>query len=190
MTLSTNILVMAPVDVTDLHSWINTNLLNAPSAVFSTDPHGFRNQMGQGLDALLHVSHNNGEPWPLLEVPDTSGMSEEDAEDATWEIEYDNRKAGAYADIDFDTAYGYSKDGMGCTELHALYIVRLAREYFEPRNLSFKWRNEYSGEWYEGLDRDGMQKFLGSGDEAMNWFTNIAEPAIQAMIDKDISSLD
>lgn len=178
MTLSTNIYILGPVDGPDLHAWVNENILRVKNPIVTEghrdDYHYLHNAIGQGFDAIFELDW-----WDTPQLM-TDGLTDKDDPD---DVEYYTKKQEAigapyYAHIDFDTAYGYSKNGMGCTELHASWIVRLYREYFEPRGLEIAWQDEYSGKVWRNLSEEGMTDFLGGGDAAMNWFTSVVRPAI------------
>lgn len=198
MTLSTDIYILGKIDGHHLHRWIHTNLFDLspdhPVAFsetvagqeYETPWHGkyiarenqLSNAPGQGFPA-----------WLIMEWTDEAreydnGFTEEelndpDDEDVQWTLE--TRKAlGSpyYAHLNFDTAYGYKRNGVGCTELHASYIVRLYREYFEPRGIDIIWRDEYRGTYHKNLSAEGLLEFLGAGDEATDWFYNRVSPAV------------
>jgi hypothetical protein len=201
MTLSTNIYILGKIDGPDLHSWVNKNLLKV------TDPkvtsfaageqyfygwdkdqtmpqmahnHGLHNVLGQGFDAIFELDW-----WDEPTTYDSWVTSDEDEDDE--DVKYAREKqeqigSSYWAQINFDTAYGFNRDGMGCTELHASYIVRLYREYFEPRGIEIVWQDEYRGTLHRNLSEDGMREFLGAGDKAMDWFFNQVSPIIQAEV--------
>lgn len=87
-------------------------------------------------------------------------------------------------EVSWDTAYGYSCNGMGCSELHALALIELDR--IMPWQI-VAWNNEYSGEWHEvgpgGMmdQEDNIAEFLGSGDQAMDWFKNQVLPVFESL---------
>jgi len=177
MTLSTNIRVVQKTDPAELHAWINKNLLKAPNAKFTEggdpDAGSLNNDPGQGYSAWLSMR------WDSNGIPTARETYPEDY-DATSTYGLDEPK-NAFLNINFDTAYGYHGDlGEGCTELHSRFVIDLAKEYFEPRGLDFYWQDEYSGKWYHGLDTQGFNAFLGSGEGAMDWFNNTVVPVITA----------
>lgn len=141
MTLSTKVFLSGgPVDPEELLAWINVNLLDAPDAIRSDFDAGvgaptISNRVGQGLDAWVIITHNNGDP-----------------------INYAQHPRDAVAEIDFDTAYGFrGPNGEGCSALHAGYIRRLLAEYVEPRGLTLAWQDEFTGAIYSGAD--GLEQF-------------------------------
>lgn len=199
MTLSTDIYVLGKIDGHHLHRWIHTNLFGlAPDhpVVFSEKVEGqeyvskWSGKKSIARESQLSNTPGQGFPaWLIMEWTDEAreydnGFTEEELNDpdngqAEWVLE--TRKAiGSpyYAHLNFDTAYGYREGGMGCTELHASYIVRLYREYFEPRGIDIIWRDEYRGTYHKNLSEEGMREFLGAGDEAMDWFYNKVVPML------------
>lgn len=201
MTLSTNIYVLGKIDGHDLHSWIHTNLfrLSPDYPVDYTETTAGQEYVSErskkkyiARENQLSNSPGQGFPaWLIMEWTDDAreydnGFSEEelkdtDDEDVQWTLET-RRAIGSpyYARLNFDTAYGYNRNGMGCTELHASYIVLLYREYFEPRGIDIIWQDEYRGTYHKNLSEEGMRNFLGAGDQAMDWFYNKVSPIIQA----------
>lgn len=198
MTLSTHVYVTAPgVDAEELFAWCNTNLIkpdrepavsryNVGETPYSwsntpvLDAH-VGNVIGQGFDSMLLIDHRNGELIdPLADL--LSGYDSEEEVD-----EYDRKHYAKvpkhYIDINFDTAYGASTSQhglMGCTELHALYIVKLA-EHLGAENIV--WTNEYEGTYHSGADKAALENFLGGGLEARSWFHNMVVPAIASQFD-------
>lgn len=198
MTLSTDIYILGKIDGHDLHRWIHANLFGlSPDhpVSFSEEVEGqeYENSWrGRYIARENQLSNSPGQgfpAWLIMEWTDDAreydnGFSEEelkdtDDEDVQWTLET-RRAIGSpyYAHLDFDTAYGYNRNGMGCTELHASYIVRLYREYFEPRGIDIIWQDEYRGTYHKNLSEEGMREFLGAGDEAMDWFYKKVVPML------------
>lgn len=126
---------------------------------------------GQGLPAWLHVNYR-ADGSDLYEVDDIETWDDGD------EIEQYMTCPAAFAKISWDTAYGFSgPNGMGCTELHSL-AIRYVAACVMRRGYGITWKNEYTGEWNEGLT--GFEEFGFGGAEAMDWFRNVARPAIAA----------
>lgn len=84
--------------------------------------------------------------------------------------------------VNWDTAYGYrGPNGESCSTLHALYVAALGK-WCDDRGILWKWKNEYTGEWFDRFD--GLAEFGNSHDKpggANDWFTGSVLPAIQAM---------
>jgi hypothetical protein len=101
--------------------------------------------------------------------------------DARWHSEEDPpgiEQRKCQVEISWDTAYGYSERGIGCTELHARALVLL--HSWLPEGVTLTWQNEFSGEIFDGLT--GLEGFLGDGAKANDWYRNVAAPAIAAHI--------
>jgi hypothetical protein len=202
MTLSTDIHILDKIeDPEGLHAWVNRELLKAENPIFTRkdlrkgepiyenhpdwgtvaqDQHELNNRLGQGLDAIFELTWYDEAIAPI----DYFDLDSEDEEHNTYLLgQAEQIGAPIWGTINFDTAYSYHGDfGMGCTELHAQFIIRLIKEYFEPRGMRVVWENEYAGTYHHGLDADGFNRFLGSGDSAMDWFTNTVKPAIEKAV--------
>lgn len=192
MTLSTYVAFTSPVDPRELHDWVNRELLGATDPRVEVDETSIGNAPGQGFDAWAITKHNNGKPIVWLERVDVATATRPSwyDNDQEWfaaledeERWYSKYPSNTYAYVDFDTAYGYRENGMNCTMLHASYIVRLFKEFAEPRGIDIYWRNEYTGEWYKNLDAAGLEDFLGGGDAAMEWFNTSVVPMMQRMVE-------
>lgn len=187
MTLSTYVGFIGDVDPAELHAWVNEHLLEAPHAIVDVRDDGIWNAPGQGFAAWAMTHHNNGEPvvwWtPETEMPDYwekyGGRSAWEADQVRERAYYAKYPQDVTAYVDFDTAYGYRGDnGETCDMLHALFIMRLMDEFAEPRGLKVVWQNEYTGEWFPAPE--GLQKFLGNGDKAQEWFTSVVQPMLRS----------
>lgn len=201
MTLNTMLVLHEWTDPVELHTWFNKHVLKVAdrNPIITETATSIGNDCGQGFDAIFDVRWREDHGpivWfdvdaerslNLRHVPDIY-PTEQDA------IDEADETADLYADypsgvikINWDTAYGYSgPGGVGCTELHARFIIRLAKEYLEPRGITFAWQNEYSGEWHEGLT--GFEDFGQNGREADEWFRTVARPAIEAQIASEVRS--
>lgn len=81
--------------------------------------------------------------------------------------------------LSFDTAYGHKgPNGEGCADLHRKYIEVL-HVYAQRKGLQLKWQNEFTGEWFDGLD--GLDAFGRANDDAQAWFHGTVVPAIARM---------
>lgn len=202
MTLSTDIYVLGKIDGHDLHRWIHVNLFNldpdhpvsykeeVEGQTYTSEWRGtyvareneLANAPGQGFPAWLILNWTDEAREFDNGVENIEELGEDDRE---WTLKVREAIGSPYfAHLNFDTAYGYRQDGMGCTELHASYIVRLYREYFEPRGIEIVWEDEYRGTYHRNLDSLGMKQFLGAGDEAMEWFANIV-PVLQKIAEQE-----
>lgn len=176
MTLDTRVLITAPIDPTQLWDDVLEILAeNFPQLVRVKDevsaygvPQGVTDSrttqtvVGQGLPAWTMMTYRtSGEPFPSYT---------QDAED------YDDPKTfpAFYADLSFDTSYGFQDAYGGCATLHARYLVHLAQKGY-----AFTWVNEFTGEPHEGLS--GLMEFMDGGDEAEAWFQGTVLPLITQM---------
>lgn len=194
MTLATMLVLHEWTDPIELHTWFNANVLKVAdkNPTIRQTKTSIGNALGQGFDAIFEVDWR--EDRSAIVWFDRASEEENmrrhvpsiyTAEEAAEELFSMESYYGAYPDgvikIDWDTAYGYrGPGGMTCTDLHAMFIVRLAKEYLEPRGIGFTWQNEYTSEWNVGLT--GFDDFGSSGAQAQSWFINTAAPAIAASI--------
>lgn len=139
MSLHTRILLTRPHAVAEVHRWINAELLNAPGAqpepLDGSPGHGeliLANQRGQRLDALAWITYRPDGPIPAQRLV---------GEDADGHEVFEDIATGSML-VHFDTSYGWRDGAAGCTELHAWYVLQLARR-FGP----VWWLNEYVGLW-------------------------------------------
>jgi len=169
MTLNTSVLILDPTDRDELYEFVNGLLVL--SSEFDSDfvpeksvtEFGIGNHLGQGLPAILDIdAHADGK---TMITPEHSDYCEDDCEH--WSC-----TTSRYAEISFDTAYGYrGPAGENCNTLHMSYILNIA-EWAKERNLRVMWSNEYTGELHSPDDTAAIVKFLGSGDDAMKWFND------------------
>lgn len=189
MTLSTLVVLHEWTGPIELHTWFNANVLGVADKnpiIHQTDT-SIRNELGQGFDAIFEVEwEKDGAPLVWYDraeeeermarhVPSIYTAQEAADEVASMAAYYEKYPEGVIK-IDWDTGYAFKDEHGGCSDLHARYIVRLAKEYLEPRGITFAWQNEYSGEWNEGLT--GFEEFGRAGADAGAWFANVALPAI------------
>lgn len=129
--------------------------------------------IGQGLPGIVECDYH----------ADGSPLASEDVYDEDEGEGYLSQRA-CQVQLSWDTGYGYEvRKGFGCTELHARALVLLHASL--PDGVTMTWRNEYSGEVFDGLD--GLPGFLGDGGAANDWFRNVALPAVTADILADWS---
>lgn len=125
--------------------------------------------LGQGLPAITDVTFNaDGTPLATEDV-----WSDDDPEDR-----YIIQRA-CRVELSWDTAYSY-RDSInhGCSALHAHALTLLASRL--PDGVTVRWRNEYSGDIYDGVTPESLRDFCGNGVEADAWFQTVALPAIAA----------
>lgn len=184
MTLDTTLVLHEWTDPIKLHTWFNANVLRVAdkNPIIHQTATSIGNALGQGFDAIFDIDWRE-DHGPIIwfdPVEELKGMEDYYAEypDAMAETtEMYAKYPSGLIKIDWDTSYGYTgPGGIGCTELHASFIIRLAKEYLEPRGITFAWQNEYSGEWHEGLT--GFEDFGQHGRDAAEWFSTVALPAI------------
>lgn len=192
MTLNTRVVLHQWTDPVELHTWFNKEILKVADKnpiIIQTET-SIGNQLGQGFDAIFDVEweadHSNivwfdYEEALKINLNYIPRVYEDEAaaiKDAENDREYYKDWPQGVIQISWDTSYGYlGPHGDNCSELHAKFIVRLYKEYLEPRNITFHWQNEYTGEWHEGLT--GIEEFLGDGTSAADWFHNLVIPAIE-----------
>lgn len=130
------------------------------------------NELGQGLPAWLMIGYRPGAP---LRSAEQVAACDEDC-DPDCDGSYHDR--ACWLDVDFDTAYGYDHDGMGCGDLHAALVARLGR-WLDARGVRWEWRNEFSGEVHGGVDRyERLADLASGGFEATAWYQTAVLPAI------------
>lgn len=177
MTLDTRIFILDKVDPHEVFNFCN-DLLGAKNPRFKEGPSDWDtdkevihldNEPGQGFPAWLMTKYR-AEGKPLYEKDVT--MLDMDP-DYYAEIESDGSrifKPACFMEISFDTAYSYQDEFGGCSTLHARYIVDLYNFLLE-KGVRIKWQDEFSGAIHEGVD--GIEEFLGGGDEAQEWFKTV-----------------
>lgn len=159
MTLTTTMIATSPIDPMRvfLHA---AKLLGANEGYdFHINEHRINAKLGQGLPALLWVSHNESK---LLAPGEYWTNDPWDKRLAGPEPEVIYRPRG-YVDIYFDTVHGYGKsDGFGGLhydegyggphDLHA-WLVREMASYFTAQGVGYWWQHEYTGEWFNTLEK-------------------------------------
>lgn len=184
MTLSTDIAIIGPIDPEFLFSnalvavclAANEPERIATASVDRDGPSKWRDYdtisttCGQGLAAWTWVKYRaDGSPYRAEDEYET----EEDGD--RWFI-----GPACQALIDIDTAYGYKgTDGSGCGTLHAR-VIKMIHDEVARVGCTIKWKNEFTGEWFDGLD--GLDGLEDGGVAATNWFTADVMPAIAAFI--------
>lgn len=185
MTLRTDIYVMDPIDARAVFHHVN-KLIGANDCTKWSDRQdktwrngeGFiepgnewtiSNDPDQGLPAWLIVSYRPDVP---LRTPEQSAEHDEWC-DKDCDGEYHPQPC--WLTVDLDTAYAYKVNGEGCGDLHARLIAELG-SWLAHRGISWRWRNEFSGDIYDGYD--GLETLARAGIEAAHWYRNIVLPAI------------
>lgn len=180
MTLSTNVYFTTFVEPEALMDFVNEELLHATDPKIERTETSIGNELGQGFDAWASIEHNKGEkfvhkPWMSDE------WYAENPDDLAREIaRFDEAEGKSYVRLNFDTAYGYSDNGMGCGALHASYIAKLYAYYHmfsltEKDGTVFFWRNEFTDDVFENVD--GLETLDEGGREAESWFKEMVLPA-------------
>lgn len=129
--------------------------------------------------------HHACDKWCATEVGpakwDETGERHHDADEVAEHaasIAADPTENGwAAIEVSFDTAYGYrGENGETCNQLHARYVGQLGA-WLDKRGIPWKWKNEYTGEWFDGYE--GLAEFARNRD-AMDWFDSEVAPVIRA----------
>lgn len=165
MTLSTYVYLTGDIDPHELFNACN-KLIGAVDPVFHDEdckygPKGrksIENIPGQGFPAWLTVYYRPDAPLTAEDVWVDDGTSR-----------WLDQKACS-VEVNFDTGYGYRDSYGGCADLHGRYIVALNR-LAEDRGLKLEWRNEFTGEYFEGTD--GLDDFGGQGTKAAEWIESV-----------------
>lgn len=189
MTLNTSVYILDPIDVEELFAWGNDNLIKPSSTPRVTRysigdlPYSFDstpithahvgNDLGQGFDAIFDIDHWEGALHDAAEEEEDEDMKK-----------YFSNRPKHYAEVSFDTSYGFKESSAhpgisGCDNLHALY-VGLLHQHLSEKGVRMAWKNEYSGEIFEGIN--GIDTLLKDGDDTQEWFHNIAKPTIEAIV--------
>lgn len=179
MTLATSFVIEQPTDPFGVFTFCRSLIGAGDFTTWKHDRPGqwkwqlnnqYRNDAGQGLCALLDVEYGP-EGGPLLD---------ERYLDEDWTVtEVGHHDPFGYVEVGFDTAYSYSgPGGLNCSELHAGLVARLGR-WCEERGLSYRWQNEYTGEWFPDW-RVAADELGQSGEAAREWFFGTVLPVIEA----------
>ena len=196
MTLSTDIYVQGDVPARDVFEFVLAQLLEFDEAmrprdevIEHTGPKSFGSRLGQGLPAILSVYHEpNGEcrtveqaaehDEEICNLPTSSWVDQDSVM-----CDGSSHEPACHIEVNLDTAYGFrGPNGMRCSDLHAVMIVRLGR-WLAERSVPYAWRNEYTGEIHQG--DDGIEELLSAGVDADRWFDNTAMPAIRRAIEAE-----
>jgi hypothetical protein len=194
MTLSTNLYVLDRVDVHELFRFCQELLTKYDDRTPPQTPDqqetrdelvGWRedgswrisNVLGQGLPGILDITYRPDGP---LRTADQAAAHAED-QDCEPDCTGEYHPRACWADVDFDTAYGYRDEaGRGCGDLHALLVAEVG-QWLDGRGIRWEWKNEFTGEVHGGGDRYARLVDLATGgSEASAWFRSTALPAIIA----------
>lgn len=70
--------------------------------------------------------------------------------------------------LSWDTAYGYrGKSWRSASALHGAALTALHGAL--PDGITMRWQNEFTGEWFNGID--GLDEFMGEGEKAQAFAT-------------------
>lgn len=189
MTLNTDVYVLDEVDPMEVFRFCQGLLAKFDDQHRPTSEQRFRqnansinNEGMQGLPAWLCLDHGAGKPLRTAEEAAAHAEDcnlpgnpyyEADSEDCDG-AGYSHRPA-CWLELDFDTAYGYSVNGMGCGDLHAVLVGELG-EWLTGRGVRWLWQNEFTGEIHD--DPKKLVELVSGGFEATAWFTTSVLPAI------------
>lgn len=205
MTLDTRVYIIGEVDPMEVFAFCNT-LLKAPESVKtttkqtgrwnkgqeiieSTDPWITFNHPAQGLPALMDVRYRKDGPLRTLEQHraheefcNVPGNDYYNADTDLCDGEHVSRPA-CWMEVSFDTAYSYrGPRDEGCGELHERLLRELG-EWLAAAGLAWKWRNEFTGEVWDGFGN--LKDLVRGSGSARLWFNTEALPAIKAHIEAE-----
>lgn len=146
-------------------------------AIRPDSPWCVSNEPLQDLPAWLLLHYRPDAPLRTLE----QGAACD--EDCGTDCDRSYHPRACWLDVDFDTSYGYSNNGMGCGDLHAMIVVELG-QWLDSLGIRWERRNEFTGDVHGGEDRYRRLIDLTSGGfEASAWFQSTVLPAISASIE-------
>lgn len=200
MTLNTSIVIGKPYNVHEVFAYCRA-LLNTPENTevrAGPEPGEERdwrpgqkwiaNPGGIGLAAWLWIYY--GADGPMLHQHDETcsielggkhDVTQEEIDEHTRHVAEDPTENGWGAiEVTFDTTYGYRSDaGEGCSQLHARLVAQLGR-WLDERGLPWKWKNEYTGVWFDGYE--GLAEFVDAHKStgAAAWFEDTVMPLIES----------
>lgn len=203
MTLSTNVYVLDQIDHREVFRFCQELLIQydqdrrgpdrqqwsdeqttswraGGSFVEPGNPWRIANDIGQGLPGILWVTYRPGAP---LRTPEQAAECDEDCEAGCDGSGHYYRPC--WLDVDFDTAYGYKHDGMGCGDLHAALVAELG-QWLDGKGVRWEWCNEFTSEVHGGPDRyERLIDLASGGFEATAWFQSTVLPAIAAELGRE-----
>lgn len=147
--------------------------------------------VGQGLDAwvMLHYStvgayRTHEEAAVHDEDCNLPGNEDYDQDEPLCEgMEGYAHRPACYIEVSMDTGYSYNEGGLGCADLHARIVADLGR-WLESCGVTWKWKNEFTGEIHDGYDK--LEELGKGGLEASAWFHNTVLPAIGVELRKSL----
>ncbi len=192
MTLDTRVYVIDHVDPQELFTKCQSLLTQYDERGRTPEqqrtkmyPDSIDNQPGQDLPAWLIMYHGGERPKRTQEQVDacdedcnlpTSEYYDPDEPDCDGKTGWSHRAPACWYEVSFDTAYGYrGPDNMGCGDLHARLVAELGL-WLDERGVRWKWKEESSGEIYEGYE--SLIHLATSGFAATAWFRSTVLPAI------------
>lgn len=184
MTLNTQVWLKGPIDSEEAFTLALDAICqaaerpqDAKSAKVFREPNQISTRAGQGLPAWLWLDRDpNGGALYTDDQYDTNDVGSPDrpyltnfacAVSFSWDTAYSSRE-GANGDVD-------------CDLLHARALVYVHGHL--PPGVTLKWRNEYTGDVFDGVD--GLESLIESGADAQNWFWTVAAPVIAAHLGRD-----
>lgn len=208
MTLSTNVYVLDQIDAHEVfrfcqgliaqyddhrrapgdQQWTerqDQNYADGTWAVRPGNPWSIDNLPGQDLPAWLLLAHGGGSP---LRTAEQAAEHDEDICNIPSSYCYDDteplcdgssHRPACWLKVDFDTAYGYSANGMGCGDLHAALVAGLG-QWLTSQGVRWLWQNEFTGEIHDDPRR--LIDLCRGGFEAAQWYRTTALPMILAGI--------
>lgn len=196
MTLSTDICIIGDVDPEFAFKTALVSVCMAgdvmtrvhTARVERNEPNEWRDyptiatECGQGLPAWIHLYYRaDGSPLRTVDEYETEEPDEDGVSD-TWFI-----GPACQVKINLDTAYSYNgPHGIGSGGLHAR-VIRLIFGQMDNLGCTIKWHNEFTGEWFDGLN--GLEELDDSGRAARSWFSDSVLPAITKMAQESGSTL-
>lgn len=175
MTLSTDIYIDGPIAHRAVYDKVNEilGIVNPAAKEGPVDTSYSWNAHKEGYWDIDNVPGQGFKAWVMtcsrLDGERMIRPAEDDPDDPRPEFDE------GYVSVNLDTAYGYREGGLNCTTLHASVIVDLG-QWLLSQGVTFRWRNEYTGEVNAGFN--GIEDFIGSGDEASAWFESTVKPAL------------
>ena len=173
MTLNTRIYVHGRVDCREVFIKCNQLIGAHEGIAFKDEPGMIWNEPGQGLCALLDVTHGDGAP--LREPGEHAKYCDDGGADEC----FTPCGVPCWLEVSFDTSYSYSGPEGGCGDLHARLVAELGR-WLDGKDIRWSWRNEFTSEVHESYA--GLEDLAAGGLKALGWFATEALPAIAAHI--------
>lgn len=189
MTLSTNVYVLDPIDHVEVFRFCQSLLTKYDTRHRGPDQQVWRDSQDEeyrdGVWAVLPesrwtIGNSPGQDLPAWLLVYYRREAALRTPEQVAECDEDHDYRACWLDIDFDTAYGYNHNGMGCGDLHAALVGELG-QWLDARGVRWEWRNEFTGEVHGGRDRyTRLIDLCRAGFEASAWFRTTVLPAIEA----------